>query len=59
MMWVMTMSSDEPMPLVKPKLVDITDLQDLKSYWKKGNKFLHAKVNAYYKCMKQKNNSTR
>ena len=31
------------MPLVKPKLVDIIDLQDLKSYWKKGKKFLHAK----------------
>ena len=58
-MWVMTMSKDKPMPLVKPKLVDITDLQDLKSYWKKGKKFLHTKVNAYYKCMKQKNKLTR
>ena len=51
-MWVMTMSQDEPMPLVKPKLLDITDIQDLKSYWKKGKKFLHAKVNAYYKFYK-------
>ena len=47
------------MPLVRQKLVDITDLQDLKSYWKKGRKLQHAKVSTSYKCMKQKNNWTR
>ena len=30
-----------------------------KKLLEKREKFLHAKVNAYYKCMKQKNNSTR
>ena len=29
------------------KQVDITDLQDLKNYWKKGKKLQCAKVNAF------------
>ena len=33
--------------LVRQKQVDITDLQDLKNYWKKGKKLQRAKVNAF------------
>ena len=35
------------MHLVSQKQVDITDLQDLKNYWKKGKKLQCAKVNAF------------
>ena len=35
------------MHLVSQKQVDITDLQDLTNYWKKGKKLQRAKVNAF------------